>query len=216
MTIHTPKSVSLEHPCAGPQPLCVRGLLAAELHDSPPTKAEVQTFNEVQSTVEGLLEQLESADPDNRGRELENARLAYSESPCPELLERVQSLAARQDNPSAQRAYAAAGEAVMPLVDTQIARLRPLAFRLIDGAARRFEVVARPLESGADGLLGLLADGDVAAVAGFIRERLDATRRQLNHWRQWCERDGSMAFLRDYVGLPSRLEPPRGKAAAAG
>jgi hypothetical protein len=58
--------------------------------------------------------------------------------------------------------------------------LRPLAFRLIDGAAARFEAVARPMESGADGLLGLLADGDVAAVAGFIRERLDATRRQLN------------------------------------
>jgi hypothetical protein len=117
-------------------------LLAAELHEAPPSKAEVQTFNEVQSTVEGLLEQLESADPANRGRELENARLAYAETRRPSFWSAFKALAARSDEKSAARAHAAAGEAVTPLIDAAIARLRPLAFRLIDGAARRFEVVA--------------------------------------------------------------------------
>lgn len=211
MRIHVPKSISLEHPLAGPQPLPVRHLLAAELAANPPTTEEVQAYNASKQRLGELREQLDQSSPDRLGDELQKAQLAHQENPSQATLDKVTSLAARRDPRAAARAHDAAREAMQPLIDREVTKMRPFALRIVNAAWEKFRSAAAPFATAGEGLRGLLGDQDLELVSEFITDRVTATEKQFGEWVAWINADGAEAFLRDRCDLPERLPTPPGK-----
>jgi hypothetical protein len=206
--IYVPKSINLEHPLAGPQPLPVRHLLAAELAANPPTAQEVDVYNSAKARLNELREQLDQSSPDRLGDELQKAQAEHQENPSQATLDKVTMLAARRDPAAAQRAHDAACEAMQPLIDAEVGRLRPLALRIVNGAWEAFRSASGPFTSAGDGLRGLLDDADLELVSGFITDRIVATEKELSSWSAWITGDGAEAFLRDRCDMPERLPAP--------
>jgi hypothetical protein len=206
--IYVPKSISLEHPLAGPQSLPIRHLLAAELAANPPTAEEVQTYNASKQRLEELRLQLDQSSPDRLGDELLRAQTEHQENPSQATLDKVTMLAARRDPKAAERAHLAATEAMQPLIDGEVGRLRPLALRIVNGAWEAFRAASGPFTSAGDGLRGLLDDKDLELVSGFISDRIVATEQEFSSWSAWIQGDGAEAFLRDRCDLPERLPAP--------